>query len=1126
MNKVEIYVKSGETYSSQSISVITEATKSYNSVMILNSSNYQVLDENMVESIYQFDTTVRDVEMDIDGKPIYAGNFISFPDSILPIGARIVKLNHSGTLNNTYSSIASLSSSSLYMNVIKPQPDGTLLAGGFFPSASGWAPNNSVVKYLPATGSNALFDFTFKTPTTLLSSSIVTNIEVSGSTVYIGGDINMVSGSGFANRGLIGFDTGSGTPISTNRKFTGNVISTKVINGKRLFVGNFIQFNTSSCSNIVMLNSDWETIDTTFNSGDGFNDIASCIETDPDGNIYIGGLFTTYNNQPSNLIVKLDSSGNIISSFSPQFSPGGEVRKILYKSDTNTLLIGGGNLTTYNTIDIGNFIEIDATTGDYIPNFAENVIGFNNNVWDINVSNRKIYVVGDFTQYDYQQITTTLESVLVPTYDRLDMFDDENISIKMKAKDSSDISKVFSPYSQNFTIPASGKNNRLLNYYFNPDVSRSSQKYIDAKIYVNKDLFRTGNIIIEDGKFKYGNKSSYSVRFFTTLTSLKDIVKDDKLSDVNVLGDLDFDYTPLTAKIYLQSPAPINNLIIPMVSRERVWSWGDGTTSDISSSANSIKYNELRPAVSFDKITNEIINKYGLDVDFNFINDRAFRNIYMWLNNTTEAQLREYNFLNQYSLTTTVNTSSYFYTPTASLGNDSVTINTTFNGPNSQKNLMRLNNILYIKADNFNDDENISYTAKFIDDRPGTEGNVLYEATADAAPNATTAFNWSFSALQYDITPSNPLKFRIELSANKPIFNIDTDIRFLFSNWNTPFPYEKATWVSNNNELLGNVFDVNKSFPDVKVIDFLSSIWKTFNIKVIEDPLTRRLLWLTPGEFYNQIVDYTPYVDITEYTGRNVPKYKKIDFKHNTSKFYSSEAFKIANVNNPNSKEFGNLIYNSSDRFDTEEYKVETKFNITPPRLVENTNLQYLYGWEYEETPTGGFKPNIESLIFYYEGYRDLLNVSESNLSANFKFNDGTSNISLSKYHRVGIADFSPDGNYTNTLGFQQEVNIDPNNSFVYQNTLYTNYYKDEIDRIYNTNTRIFEYNLVLPSNVIKDFNLRNIVLIGDKKFTIEDADINLVTGKTKLRLMNLAPQNINISSTPSNPTIFTYEFI
>ena len=54
---------------------------------------------------------------------------------------------------------------------------------------------------------------------------------------------------------------------------------------------------------------------------------------------------------------------------------------------------------------------------------------------------------------------------------RVDLFSDENISVTSSIQNSSDISKIFTDFSQSFTIPASSNNNKIFKHYYNTDIA-------------------------------------------------------------------------------------------------------------------------------------------------------------------------------------------------------------------------------------------------------------------------------------------------------------------------------------------------------------------------------------------------------------------------------------------------------------------------------------------------------------------------------------------------------------------------------------------------------------------------------------------------------------------------------
>ena len=54
---------------------------------------------------------------------------------------------------------------------------------------------------------------------------------------------------------------------------------------------------------------------------------------------------------------------------------------------------------------------------------------------------------------------------------RLDLFDDEQINVTSTQQNVQDISKVFTDFSQSFSVPASVNNNQIFEYFYENDIN-------------------------------------------------------------------------------------------------------------------------------------------------------------------------------------------------------------------------------------------------------------------------------------------------------------------------------------------------------------------------------------------------------------------------------------------------------------------------------------------------------------------------------------------------------------------------------------------------------------------------------------------------------------------------------
>lgn len=114
--------------------------------------------------------------------------------------------------------------------------------------------------------------------------------------------------------------------------------------GKLLIGGTFGLYNTVARKNIARLNTDG-TPDVSFNtaitSGLGETIMIRAIVVQPDGKIIVGGIFTTVNGVPRQMIVRLNTDGTLDSTFSvPEFTYLGVIYALAIQPD-GKIIVGG-----------------------------------------------------------------------------------------------------------------------------------------------------------------------------------------------------------------------------------------------------------------------------------------------------------------------------------------------------------------------------------------------------------------------------------------------------------------------------------------------------------------------------------------------------------------------------------------------------------------------------------------------------------------------------------------------------------------------------------------------------------------------------------------------------------------
>ena len=116
---------------------------------------------------------------------------------------------------------------------------------------------------------------------------------------------------------------------------------------------------------------------------------------------------------------------------------------------------------------------------------------------------------------------------------RVDLFKDESVSITQTIQNVKDISKIFTEFTQSFTVPASKINNILFKHYYNFDIAVNSfdaRNKVSAEIQLNFTPFKKGYIRLEGVELKKNKAYAYKITFFGETINLKDVLEDDELS--------------------------------------------------------------------------------------------------------------------------------------------------------------------------------------------------------------------------------------------------------------------------------------------------------------------------------------------------------------------------------------------------------------------------------------------------------------------------------------------------------------------------------------------------------------------------------------------------------------------
>ncbi|KAF2337232.1 hypothetical protein [Flavobacterium daemonense] len=325
--------------------------------------------------------------------------------------------------------------------------------------------------------------------------------------------------------------------------------------------------------------------------------------------------------------------------------------------------------------------------------------------------------------------------------------------------------------------------------------------------------------------------------------------------------------------------------------------------------------------------------------------------------------------------------------------------------------------------------------------------------------------------------------------------------------------------------------DLIQSLPKMKVIDFFQSFLKTFNLSVFNPIVNTNELQILSIEDINEThkiyakneVDYTPFVNAQSHTKSVEDKFNKYNFKHATSKYKSNVDYLAGN---PAGLEYGQITQdNQSGKIN--EYAVVTNYTIIPPRGVINTNLQTYYGFTNESADQENRYKTINNELVLF--VNNDLSYLTNNVELGFLMSD-TVTAPLNRYMLM-LPWFV---NAKQSLGFSVLVDDVSGDLANTQKTssLYKRFYETQTERLLNVNVLSHKFDLSLPSSEIyvnpsrsneppTGFRLQNDIIIGETRFSILDANIDITTGKTKLTLLNYITNSDNDKEIVPTPNVY-----
>jgi len=463
-------------------------------------------------------------------------------------------------------------------------------------------------------------------------------------------------------------------------------------------------------------------------------------------------------------------------------------------------------------------------------------------------------------------------------YQQMEMFSDETITITSKIQDVRDISKVFTDFTQPFTVPASKENNKVFQHWHNYDIDEGFDNRIkkDALLELDYSPYKRGKIQLQSVNLKDNKPFSYTVVFYGNTVELGTLMGDDQLKTLVYLDDnYNHDYNATNVRLGVRNGLFSQSIIYPLISHTKRFYY-DSSNSIPQFSGNlhhnttnpsdnqGLSWLDVKPAVKCLSIIEAIEDKYNIEFTRDFFGSTAFSNLYLWLSRNKGKVGGEDDVLKTRII------GDWSYT-----GSGSNPFNVS--GTLWTFSVVKFTNTFTGQLDITTSDTD-PYTLKAVDIENGVtlieEDNLVGNSTI-----SVEFINTGSHQVRFVLESTSSISFDADLTVEETVFGP--------SGGTTTAPYE-ANGISTTEEII-----ITDNVPDMKNIDFLTGIFKMFNLTAyyiddIADADFGKIYVDTLDNYYADAInnpsagsyDISSMVDISN-TNVDAPvNYTGIDFKY------------------------------------------------------------------------------------------------------------------------------------------------------------------------------------------------------------------------------------------------------
>jgi len=678
----------------------------------------------------------------------------------------------------------------------------------------------------------------------------------------------------------------------------------------------------------------------------------------------------------------------------------------------------------------------------------------------------------------------------------VDLFQDESVELNRQLKDLQDLSTIWTDYTQSFQIPASDTNNLIFADWFdenivlggwNPNLGK------DATLYIHSIPVYNGRVEFIGCKYKDGIPQLYNIVFYGTTKKILDVWGETLLNELNWSA---YNHTANYANILSSWDQALlsGDILWPIADYNQGWRYSTmaGVNGNIRD-PRGIEVDDLRPAIRLNAMLTTAFSAAGYTLSGSFLTRPEMDDAYI-LPMQTAGPLYDPEYVPSGVCEAFVAPKSFSGSIFASLSFRSLVFSSVINNPSGNYDVATGNYTV-------NRTGNYQFTV------------FLTDITAPGIPLQQIAFAFFVNGRKIYAPATGAFTSGFGLPGVTIVFNYFLKTMDVVSvkysatgTWSTTSITFKCTKAPQG--INGNTIDMGDAMPQTKIKDFVNGVIKTYNCILI--PTSSNTIeihnlqdWYSAGTTKN----WSPFIDTKDIEHTKLPIPKVVSFTHKESECLASEYYR-----NINRREYGSVSFSPVIDYPTDEFKLETPFNVICPQAMDevNANGQRVRATElniprFMDKDDKAVQQDLT--LFYYGG--------KQSISDPYYFNNVNQYVlplmtSYSAYPTISSS-------YSMAFGLEYSIRGDAP-----KNSMYLMYWNEYLSRMYSTQSRLVKLGAYIPVGEWLNFELNDTIAISGNYYKVQSVKYDMLTQWANLELITYPNVNILVFATTGQKPTYT----